>query len=153
MTSCLNLFPQFFFCPLYHPFISLSWVLSLSAYHQSNINTFSQICPLLSPLSTHVFLLYYWVPSESCQNRIFFSLKSKDLQLQRQDPSPTASCKMISFCLVSSPSFVRSLTVLALFLSLAVFLSPFPSAFCHSPLSNFHKSICWPTGCVTDSAL
>lgn len=156
MTSCRNLFHSF---PL--PFAVLSslsrlFPLFLSACHQTCINTFyffHRLPPLLSAL-------FVFSRCSSCvmsKQRCFpftSSLESEDLQLLDED-LPRPFCCQVSSSPSSprlSPSFVRSLAA-SPSLPACRPLSQLPSASCHSPLSNFHGSICWPTGCVTDSSL
>lgn len=149
-------FPQFS-SPLYHHSSpSLFSPIFQTACHQTYINTsppppFFLSCPLL---------FRYCFPSEWCQNR---NALLQTRGLAAVETRTFSGCVMPAYvslpslCLpspVSSLSSVISLTVFALFYSPCLSVSlPLLSAFCHSPLSNFHRSICWPTGCVTESVL
>lgn len=136
-------------------FVSLSLypLLFLSACHQNDIKqlTLSTISPL-SLLSCPVFVFCCCIPSEWCQKRnVLPQIFSPARRFAAIKTRTFSDCFVSSYLSPSSSLYLSpSLTVLALSFSPCL-SSSLP--LCHSPLSPFHKSICWPTGCVTDSVL
>lgn len=154
MTSCRNLFHNVLLSSL-SLFLSHSFPICMSSkLHQAthffhNFPTFSFLVFLFCYcFFTNVFPLIF------SPVRRFAALKTRTFSecfvSSDLSPSSLAVCYTV-FVSISLLPFVISLTVLSL--SFSVFFSSSLSALCHSPLSPFHKSICWPTGCVTDSVL
>lgn len=151
--------------PSFHLSLSFYLTIFLCVCHQNYIK--QHIFSSFPSFFLSCLFLCNCVSSEWCQNRNVFPLIFSPVTRFAAIKTRTFSkCFMsslsLSFLTLCRLHCILSLSHLSpllyhprcnLSLSPSIFLSSSLYALCHSPLSPFHKSICWPTGCVTDSVL